>query len=352
MLTNHSDSTHPLIHSLTYSLTSLITCVIMKTSSVLLTALSLSLSEAAVTGGSGFGYDFFSRTNTKNVTLPTTRRQAEQLGWKLTRREDGVGVCREGLGVEYTEDEDTHSKNRPMSLFFDGNSKSDDSDSDARVSALSIRAWFSNSSYYNPDTWKLPAFGVLEEGERMVTVSTRDPTSVCGSKESESVGEEMLGDRLIVNVDAKGDGLMIPTTVPSTPDGAWKFGACQSDMSRHWGYPLSGDANDLYGFDHGIHVLPVIPMYSVPEGEGAGITALAFFTTEPQITYGNGGIWDATGTPAQLCSGNFCLDETLCEYGEGNSVLHVFFVDQWSATAQCGAGGSPDCSFVEKKRPY
>jgi hypothetical protein len=60
---------------------------------------------------------------------------------------------------------------------------------------------------------------------------------------------------------------------------------------------------------------------------------------------------DATGTPAQLCSGNFCIDENLCEYGEGNSVLHIFFVDQWTESAQCGAGGSPGCS-VEEHHPF
>lgn len=295
----------------------------------------LSISGLALGDNDGFGYNHFSRTNTKNITLPSTREEAEMMGWHLTKREDGTGICRGGLGIEYTEDADSHSKSRPLSLFFEDTPN-------AKVSAFSIRAWFSNSSFYNPDTWTLPPFGVLEEGERMVTISTRNPATVCEKQNKE--GEEMLGDRLIVNVDSFGKGLEIPTTVPSTPDGSWKSGACQSDMSRHWGYPLNGDVNELYGFEHGIHVLPVIPMYSEPEGEKAGVTALAFFTTEPQVTYGNGGIWDATGTPAQLCSGNFCLDENLCEYGEGNSVLHVFFVDQWSAAAQCGAGGSPGCS--------
>lgn len=290
-------------------------------------------------GDSGFGFDYFSRTNTKNVTLPSTRFEAESQGWHLAKRENGEGICRDGLGIEYTEGSDTHSRSRPLSLFFQ------DSPS-GRVSAFSIRAWFSNESYYNPETWTLPPFGVQEDGERMVTISTRDPLTACGGKGDSS--ESMLGDRLVVNVDQTGQGLSIPTTVPPTPDGPWKFGACQSDMSRHWGYPLSGDAEDLYGYDHGVHVLPVIPMYSVPEGEGAGVTAVAFFTTEPQLTYGEGGIWDASGTAAQLCSGNFCLDENLCEYGEYNSVLHVFFVDQWRAVAQCGAEGSPGCRFQEK----
>ena len=113
-------------------------------------------------------------------------------------------------------------------------------------------------------------------------------------------------------------------------------------MSRHWGFPLDGDVNQLYGYDHGVHVLPVIPMYSVPDTSG-GVTALAFYTTEAQITAKDGGIWDATGTPSQLCSGNFCIDEEKCEYGDGNSVLHIFFVDQYTLPADCGDGGSPDC---------
>ena len=74
--------------------------------------------------------------------------------------------------------------------------------------------------------------------------------------------------------------LSIPTTVPAEHDGAWKFGACQADMSRHWGYPLDGNANSLYGQDHGIHVLPIIPMYSVPDGLGAGITHAGGFWEE------------------------------------------------------------------------
>ena len=44
-------------------------------------------------------------------------------------------------------------------------------------------------------------------------------------------------------------------------------------------------------------MLPVNPMYSVPEGSGQGkVTALAFFTTEPQVTQKDGGVWDASGT--------------------------------------------------------
>jgi hypothetical protein len=289
----------------------------------------------------GFGFDFFSRTNTKNVTLPTTRAQAEQSGWFQAVREDGTGVCRKGLGVEYTEGATTHSKSRPMSLFFEASPA-------GRLSGFTVRAWFTNSSFYNPTSWQLPSFGATEEGERWVTITTRDPSTVCAATALPN-RNTLLGDRLLMNIDASGKSLVeIPTIVPSDPDGAWKFGACQLDMSRHWGYPLDGQASSLYGYDHGVHVLPVIPMYSVPEGDNAGVTALAFFTTEEQITYKSGGVWDATGTPEQLCSGNFCLDATKCEYGEGNSVFHVFFVDQWSDVAQCGSGGSPDCPVSAK----
>lgn len=248
-------------------------------------------------------------------------------------------MCKAGLGIEYTEGSSTHSKNRPMSLFFEASKL-------GRLSAMSVRAWFSNPSFYNPDTWQKPAFGATEEGERWITVTTRDPASVCDMNKVETFGNAMLGDRLLVNtnVTSRKSFVSIPTTAPAERDGPWKFGACQSDMSRHWGYPLDGDANSLYGYDHGIHVLPIIPMYSVPDEVDGGITALAFFTTEAQITYKNGGVWDASGTPAQLCSGNFCLDENKCEYGESNSVFHVFFVDQWTAPAQCGSYGSPGCS--------
>lgn len=176
-------------------------------------------------------------------------------------------------------------------------------------------------------------------------MTTRDTTTVCDK--SIVADNALLGDRLIINAHSTATGktlLSIPTAVPKERDGPWKFGVCGSAMSRHWGYPLDGEASTLYGRDHGVHVLPIIPMYSVPDEENGGITALAFFATEPQLTFRDGGVWDATGTPAQLCSGNFCLDETKCEYGEGNSVLHVFFVDQWTAPAQCGAGGSPGCN--------
>ena len=253
-------------------------------------------------------------------------------------REEGSNSCRPGLGVEYTEGANTHTKNRPLSLFFEASKA-------GRVSALSVRAWFSNSSFYNSDTWQLPSFGVIEEGERWITVTTRDTASICDT-ETASHDNALLGDRLLVNTNSpSGKPLVaIPTTVPLERDGPWKFGACQSAMSRHWGYPLDGDANSLLGFDHGVHVLPIIPMYSVPDELNGGITALAFFTTEAQVTYKEGGVWDASGTPAQLCSGNFCLDENKCEYGTSNSVFHVFFVDQWTAPAQCGDAASPGCS--------
>lgn len=274
----------------------------------------------------------------QNVTLPTTRHDAELKGWVRSVRKDG-SACRADLGVEYTEGSNTHSKNRPLSLFFEESNS-------GRLSALSVRAWFSDTSFYNPDTWQLPPFGVIEDGERWITVTTRDPATVCGKNAVSISGHALLGDRLIVNINSSTGAplVSIPTTAPVRHDGPWKFGACQSAMSRHWGYPLDGDANSLYGFDHGIHVLPIIPMYSVPDELHGGITALAFFTTEPQVTFKNGGVWDASGTPAQLCSGNFCLDENKCEYGEMNSVFHIFFVDQWTAPAQCGSGGSPGCS--------
>eukprot|EP01031_Cornospumella_fuschlensis_P038451 gene38451-46732_t len=287
----------------------------------------------------GFGYNYFSRTNTKNVTLPTSRSDAELKGWVRAVRKDGQD-CRAGLGIEYTEGGDSHSRNRPLSLFFEASKL-------GRLSALSVRAWFTDTSFYNPNTWQLPSFGVLEDGERWITVTTRDPAAVCDEHVDATASRGLLGDRLVVNANSSPAGsalLHIPTLVPTERDGAWKFGACQADMSRHWGYPLDGDAASLYGRDHGVHVLPIIPMYSVPDEANGGITALAFFTTEPQVTFKNGGVWDASGTPAQLCSGNFCLDETRCEYGESNSVFHVFFVDQWTAPAQCGAAASPGCS--------
>jgi len=299
------------------------------------------LLNVALVRGHGFGFDYFSRTNTKNVTLPSTLMEAESSGWIRTSRFNTDGDdCREGLGIEYTEGLNTHSKERPMSLFFEAAPT-------GRVSALSVRAWFSDSYFYNPSTWQDPSFGVIAEGERMVTVTTRDPTTLCDRLPSTKKDLSMLGDRLIMNINDAMEGFVeIPTVVPSDTDGPWKFGACQEAMSRHWGYPLDGNSESLYGYDHGVHVLPVVPMYSVPEGEGARITALAFFTTEPQVTFKDGGVWDATGTAEQLCGGNFCLDAAKCEYGEGNSVFHVFFVDQWSAPAQCGAGGSPDCAAV------
>lgn len=280
----------------------------------------------------------------QNVTLPVTRAAAELGGWIRAERKDGVEPCRAGLGIEYTEGVSTHSRNRPLSLFFEASSA-------GRLSGLSVRAYFSNATFFNPDTWQLPPFGVAEDGERWITVSTRDTATVC-STSAVPADDALLGDRLIINAHSTPSGktlLSIPTTVPAERDGAWKFGACQADMSRHWGYPLDGRAETLLGKDHGVHVLPIIPMYSVPDRAGAGVTALAFFTTEAQVTFKAGGVWDASGTPAQLCSGNFCLDETKCEYGESNSVFHVFFVDQWTAPAQCGAGGSPGCDSPYNK---
>jgi hypothetical protein len=115
-------------------------------------------------------------------------------------------------------------------------------------------------------------------------------------------------------------------------------------MGRHWGFPLDGQSASLLGPDHGVGVLPVNPMYSIVSGPELGqVTALAFFTTEPQVVQKEGGVWDASGTGAQLCSGNYCVDAAECAFGASNSVFHVFFLNQWSAPAQC-PNGSPDCA--------
>eukprot|EP01035_Chromulina_nebulosa_P000327 gene327-467_t len=184
--------------------------------------------QYVASSAAGFGYNYFSRTNTKNVTLPTSRSDAELKGWIRSVREEGSNSCRPGLGVEYTEGANTHTKNRPLSLFFEASKA-------GRVSALSVRAWFSNSSFYNSDTWQLPSFGVIEEGERWITVTTRDTASICDT-ETASHDNALLGDRLLVNTNSpSGKPLVaIPTTVPLERDGPWKFGACQSAMSRHW----------------------------------------------------------------------------------------------------------------------
>jgi hypothetical protein len=196
--------------------------------------------------------------------------------------------------------------------------------------------------------WQEPVFGVEQEEkyERWVTVSTRDPTKACSTSTIIEQDEHVsvLGDRLMMNSKSGSSGTEIPTKMPEDPEGSWKRGACMPNMSQHWGKPLDGDVNTLLGLDHGTHVLPINPMYSVVQGPGQGrVTALAFFTTEPQITRADGGVWDASGTAAQLCAGNYCVDQDECEYGPSNSVLHVFFIDQWSEPAQCGSTGSPGC---------
>jgi hypothetical protein len=45
---------------------------------------------------SGFGFDFFSRTNTKNVTLPTNLLEAAKLGWAMSERKDGTASVARG----------------------------------------------------------------------------------------------------------------------------------------------------------------------------------------------------------------------------------------------------------------
>jgi len=297
-----------------------------------------------------FGFDFFSRTNGGNVTLPRSASSAAELGWLLSERSDG-SPCRSGLGYEYTEGGTEHSRERPLSLFFNGK---------GQLSALSVRAWFQSSNSYNPDTWREPTFGAETDAtsvERWVTVSTRDPAAACtgagtgAGAEEDAVGKDgevgVLGDRLVANADGAdggADSVRIPTSAPEDPDGQWKKGACMPNMSQHWGMPLDGNTDTLLGLDHGVHVMPINPMYSVPEGPGKGrVTALAFFTTEPQVTRSDGGVWDASGTAAQLCGGNYCVDADQCEYGASNSVLHIFFIDQWTDPAQCGDIGTPGC---------
>ena len=302
-------------------------------------ALCLLLALSLLTRTSAFGFDFFSRTNQGNVTLPSSQADAAARGWQLARREDG-SPCREDLGFEYTEGADTHSRARPLSLFFNAA---------GQLSGLSVRAWFESDTSFNPLWWQQPAFGAdADGGSRWVTVSTRAPAEACSQAAAGSVGSasgaastgDLLGDRLAVN----GGQLLVPTEAPADPQGAWKRGACMANMSQHWGYPLDGQESSLLGPQHGTGVLPINPMYSVPAGSGHGrVTALAFFTTEPQLTQRDGGVWDASGTPAQLCAGNYCVDAKQCEFGASNSVFHVFFVDQWAAEAQCEPVGSPGC---------
>lgn len=311
------------------------------------------------------GFDgVFTRTNTKNVTLPTDRAMAESMGWVLTERDDTpAGICRESLGVEYTEGAKTHSRARPMSLFFQKSRGAK-----GRVTAFSVRAYFTSENNYNPDQWQEPKFGIQDEGERWVTIATRDLDGACldeTTTKSDEKKEFTLGHTLIMNAYGEADTshskFEIPLFAPHDPtepwetahkspiNENWKRGACMNNMSQHWAYTLTGSREALYGGEHGKNVVPVIPMYSVPEegkveGFGHKVTALAFFTTEPQVTFSEGGIWDATGTPEQLCAGNFCEDSSKCEYGaDGNSVFHVFFLDQWSGPAQCGEWGSTGC---------
>jgi hypothetical protein len=302
----------------------------------LLTLLCLVL---APTLSTAFGFGFFSRTNQGNVTLPSTQAAAQEHGWMLSKRADG-SPCRAGLGFEYTEGEASHSRSRPLSLFFDPA---------GRLSALSVRAWFDSSDSFNPLTWQEPpSFGSSNsdtDGSRWITVNTRDPEDACKETAETQSNGDVLGDRLLVNAGGAGSARVhIPTEAPADPSGAWKRGACMPNMSQHWGYPLDGRGDSLLGADHGIHVLPINPMYSVPVGPGHGqVTALAFFTTEPQVTQRDGGVWDASGTPAQLCEGNYCVVAEQCQYGESNSVFHVFFIDQWADAAQCEPVGSPGC---------
>jgi hypothetical protein len=211
-----------------------------------LTILAVAMSAS---GAMGFGFNYFSRTNQGNVTLPQSASDTLLFGWELSVRSDG-SPCREGLGFEYTEGASTHSQSRPMSLFFNPS---------GQLSAISVRAWFVNTSSYNPDTWQAPLFGSSGESERWVTVATRDPSSACIASPVDPT-QSLLGDRLIFD-SAGGLGsefsVTIPLEEPEDPDGAWKQGACMPDMSRHWGYPLDGESDSLLGDDHGVHVLPV-----------------------------------------------------------------------------------------------
>ena len=319
----------------------------MRTTTSSGTALGSVVASLLFSRGESFGFDnAFTRTNQgspgSNVTLPRNRAEAESLGWVQSVRDDG-SPCRPGLGFEYTEGASVHTQERPLSLFFDAGADS------GLLTALSLRAWFQNTSSYNPDSWPAPAFGASDSTERWLTVNTRDPAMACEAGTRAAADEDALGDRLTFN--NAGARVAIPLEEPEDPDGAWKSGACDSNMGRHWGFPLDADpaSGGLLGYDHGVHVLPVNPMYSVVDGPGLGqITALAFFTTEPQVTQKSGGVWDASGTPAQLCAGNYCVDSTECVFGASNSVFHVFFIDQWSAPAQC-PNGSPDCPAASRQ---
>ncbi len=235
------------------------------------------------------------------------------------------------------------------------------------LSGFSVRAWFKDSDSFNPSTWIQPLFGKSTidpiddyRYERYITVSTRDPKLACMANTDFVDTVDRLGDRLIVNANinntSNDNAISIPLRAPGDSSG-WEKGACMANMGQHWGHPLLNPVTEkrsLYGESHGKYTFPINPMYSVIGSMSSNndiklgeITALAFFTTEPQVTQGkNGlGVWDASGTPEQLCGGNYCIDASQCIYGESNSVFHVFFIDQFSDMAQCGHIGSPGCQL-------
>jgi hypothetical protein len=255
-------------------------------------------------GKNVFGFGHFSRTNGANITLPTSSYDALDMGWKPS----SSGACVPGFGVEYVVGGKI-SPYTPLSLFFGADS--------GVLMGLAVRAWFDDSNSFNSDAWEKPVQGAENDPtQRWVTVLFRDPSGDgCSSDESTHIptllGDGALGDRLIVNHQPKNarvgghefQNVDIPLFAP-TQNQPWYSGACMPDMSRHWLLPANNNATQLYGYDRGKHVLPVVPMYADPV-DNHPVTALAFFATTAQVTQRDG--YESTLGSVKMCIDVVCV---------------------------------------------
>ena len=262
------------------------------------------LCAAPLIAAASFPVGEFVRTNGQYIPLPRDLHEARQSpAWTKVAR------ATTPLGVEFAEGGAQPSPKRPLSVFYSAET--------GRVAALGLRMWLSNATdEYNAAHWT--ADPLLGEGVRLLTVT-------------------LGGAGLAVNAHAGDAVARVPVSAPALDGGEWFKGACQPNMSTHWARPEDGDEENLRGAHHGTSLLPVIPMYAESLGEGAPLTALAFWTAiGSPVSKRQGGIFDAAGAPSTaFCHGNMCYPEEDGLFGDNMAVLHVYFVSPASPLSQC-----------------
>merc|ERR1719282_1278399 len=218
--------------------------------------------------------------------LPLTVKDAEAQGWKRMNN-----TCDPEKGFRYALKSNLPSTSTPLTLYYTAAGQL------AGVATELYGQGAAPQHLVDLGYW-IP---VGTSGKQWtMSVSFRESAMMC----SGNITNEVLGDRLIVNQGELNHA--IPTTVADADAQKWTVGSCVKTMGQHWEYDVSTAPQMSWEADH---LLPVVPMYWPPTGNG---TINAFFFTAPTSQPGNNqilhnpGDWDMPAlTPGFMCL-NFC----------------------------------------------